>query len=278
MAYNSKLSTPQIEQALGAALLQEKGQYNITQDKGANYATLSEAIAAVSDDKYKVKGIVLTYNTGTEWVSKRYNGEDAGGFADEGNWTSVSLEADDEDIEQVNGLAKFKDRKYDEANFSGKGYKILRKNIQEVSVPKFDLTITNGCTSDGNITVTVGEEPVEISVTTAAATAESVAALIGAAMADVTVEGAVVTFKSNPTVDYSTTGVTGEVADNTYTENRNVLTQEMMNEANTVYEIRYDFDLNGAEVTVPEGCVLKFEGGELCNGLMVMQDTYIYIP
>ena len=68
MAYNSKLSTPQIEQALGAALLQEKGQYNITQDKGANYATLSEAIAAVSDDKYKVKVIVLTYNTGTEWV------------------------------------------------------------------------------------------------------------------------------------------------------------------------------------------------------------------
>lgn len=89
MAYNSKLSTPQIEQALGAALLQEKGQYNITQDKGANYATLSEAIAAVSDDKYKVKGIVLTYNTGTEWVSKRYNGEDAGGFANEGNWVDT---------------------------------------------------------------------------------------------------------------------------------------------------------------------------------------------
>lgn len=274
MAYNSKLSTPQIEQALGAALLQEKGQYNITQDKGANYATLSEAIAAVSDDKYKVKGIVLTYNTGTEWVSKRYNGEDAGGFADEGNWTSVSLEADDEDIEQVNGLAKFKDRKYDEANFSGKGYKILRKNIQEVSVPKFDLTITNGCTSDGNITVTVGYEPVEIPVTTAAATAENVAALIGAAVPDVTVEGAVVTLKSNPTVDYSTTGVTGEVADNTYTENRNVLTQEMMNEANTVYEIRYDFDLNGAEITVPEGCVLKFEGGSLRNGVIVCNDIF----
>lgn len=275
MAYNSKLSTPQIEQALGAALLQEKGQYNITQDKGANYATLSEAIAAVSDDKYKVKGIVLTYNTGTEWVSKRYNGEDAGGFADEGNWTSVSLEADDEDIEQVNGLAKFKDRKYDEANFSGKGYKILRKNIQEVSVPKFDLTITNGCTSDGNITVTVGEEPVEIPVTTAAATAESVAALIGAAVPDVTVEGAVVTFKSNPVIDYSTTGVTGEVADNTYTENRNVLTQEMINEANTVYEIRYDFDLNGSEIVIPEGCVLKFEGGELNNGILNGDRTII---
>lgn len=89
MAYNSKLSTPQIEQALGAALLNEKNQYNITQDKGSNYSTLAEAIAAVSDDKYKVKGIVLTYNTGTDWVSKRYNGEDASGFDDEGNWIDV---------------------------------------------------------------------------------------------------------------------------------------------------------------------------------------------
>ena len=89
MAYNSKLSTPQIEQALGAALLNEKNQYNITQDKGSNYSTLAEAIAAVSDDKYKVKGIVLTYNTGEEWVSKRYNGEDASGFSDEGNWIDI---------------------------------------------------------------------------------------------------------------------------------------------------------------------------------------------
>lgn len=89
MAYNSKLSTPQIEQALGAALLNEKNQYNITQDKGSNYPTLAEAIAAVSDDKYKVNGIVLTYNTGKEWVSMRYNGEDASGFADEGNWIDV---------------------------------------------------------------------------------------------------------------------------------------------------------------------------------------------
>lgn len=268
MAYNSKLSTPQIEQALGAALLNEKNQYNITQDKGSNYPTLAEAIAAVSDDKYKVNGIVLTYNTGKEWVSMRYNGEDASGFSDEQNWSYETFKADDEDLEQTNGLMKFKDRKYDEANFSGKGYKILRKNIQEVSVPKFDLTISSGCTSDGNITITIGDSPVEVAVTTAAATAENVAALIGAAVPDVTVKGAVVTFKSNPVIDYSTTGVTGEVADNTYTENRNVLTQEMINEANTVYEIRYDFDLNGAEITVPEGCVLKFNGGYFLNGIM----------
>lgn len=89
MAYNSTLSTPKIEGALLASLKTKKIEYNITQDKSSNYASLAEAIAAVDDDEYKVKGIVLTFYTGTDWVSKRYNGEDASGFADEGNWIDV---------------------------------------------------------------------------------------------------------------------------------------------------------------------------------------------
>lgn len=84
--YNSSFSSPQVEQALSAALLQEKSSYNITQDKKQNYASLTEAIAAVSDEKYKVNGLVLTFYTGTEWVSKRYNGTDASGWSDEVNW------------------------------------------------------------------------------------------------------------------------------------------------------------------------------------------------
>ena len=88
-AYNSSFSSPQVEQAIAAALLQEKSNYNITQDKKQNYASLTEAIAAVSDDKYKVNGLVLTFYTGTEWVSKRYNGADASGFATEDNWVDA---------------------------------------------------------------------------------------------------------------------------------------------------------------------------------------------
>lgn len=89
MSYNSTLPTPKIEGALLASLKTKKIEYNITQDKSSNYASLTEAIAAVDDDEYKVKGIVLTFYTGTEWMSKRYNGEDASGFADEGNWIDV---------------------------------------------------------------------------------------------------------------------------------------------------------------------------------------------
>ena len=89
MGYNSTLPTPKIEGALLASLKTKKIEYNITQDKSSNYASLAEAIAAVDDDEYKVKGIVLTFYTGTDWVSKRYNGEDASGFATETNWVDA---------------------------------------------------------------------------------------------------------------------------------------------------------------------------------------------
>ena len=49
-------------------------------------------------------------------------------------------------------------------------------------------------------------------------------------------------------------------------ERKNVLTQEMINEPNTIYEIRYDFDLNGKEITLPEYCGLRFNGGSFNNG------------
>ena len=40
-----------------------------------------------------------------------------------------SVKADEEDITAESGNLKLKDRAYDEASFSGKGYVILRKNI-----------------------------------------------------------------------------------------------------------------------------------------------------
>ena len=103
--------------------------------------------------------------------------------------------ADEEDITVIeeNGKQKLKfaDRNYEPLNSSGKGYKILRKNIQTIN------------------------------------------------------------------------GV-----------RKNILAQDMINEPNTIYEIRYDFDLNGAEITVPENCVLKFNGGHLkYKDIIISTDT-----
>lgn len=56
---------------------------------------------------------------------------------------------------------------------------------------------------------------------------------------------------------------------------KNILTSDMINQPNTIYEIRYDFDLNGVTINVPENCTLKFEGGSLSNGKLLFQDTFI---
>ena len=44
---------------------------------------------------------------------------------------------------------------------------------------------------------------------------------------------------------------------------------------NTIYEIRYNFDLGGASVTIPSGCVLNFVGGSLTNGTISGTQTKI---
>lgn len=110
---------------------------------------------------------------------------------------SLVVSTDEEDTTTVNGKITFKDRAYEPDKFSGKGYKILRKNIV--------------CNTE-----------------------------------------------------------TGE--------SKNILTQDMINDANTVYEIRYDFDLNGETINIPEGCTLKFEGGSLSNGAINGNVTYIQSP
>lgn len=43
---------------------------------------------------------------------------------------------------------------------------------------------------------------------------------------------------------------------------------EQITESNTIYEIRYSYDLGGQTLTMPENCVLKFEGGIILNGII----------
>ena len=44
---------------------------------------------------------------------------------------------------------------------------------------------------------------------------------------------------------------------------------------NTVYVLKYDFNLGGASVTLPKGCTLDFRGGTLSDGLIVGSDSTI---
>lgn len=51
---------------------------------------------------------------------------------------------------------------------------------------------------------------------------------------------------------------------------------EQITEADTIYVIRYDFDLDGEEVTIPAGCVLEFDGGSISNGTLNGDNTVIW--
>lgn len=54
---------------------------------------------------------------------------------------------------------------------------------------------------------------------------------------------------------------------------KNLLYQDMIDKPNTIYIIQYDYDLNGQEIEIPENCVLKFQGGSLRNGIVILNGT-----
>ena len=55
----------------------------------------------------------------------------------------------------------------------------------------------------------------------------------------------------------------------------NTLTQSMVNKTNTIYVIRYDFTL-GEDITIPENCILEFDGGSLSgNQIITCNETRI---
>lgn len=58
-------------------------------------------------------------------------------------------------------------------------------------------------------------------------------------------------------------------------DGKNLLTQETFNSQNCIYVIQYDYDLNGSILNIPKNCVLKFDGGSVKNGTMVLNNTII---
>lgn len=175
---------------------------NVTDKYKKSYITLVEAIQAIPIVQRK-EGLVITFlDTENNWRIYQFRGSLLQ-FNNETLWVDLydfspyiidPILPDEEDItqsaidEQGNTYLSLKDREYNPSEFSGKGYKILRKNIIEIE------------------------------------------------------------------------------DENSNKVNKNILTQDMINEPNTVYEIRYDFDLNGAEIQIKDGCVLNFVGGSLSNG------------
>lgn len=199
----------------------------------------------------------------------------------EGDMTNLP---DEEDLTSVKeserDVLKLADRIYAPYNFSGKGYKILRKNIKQVTLAVTEIVVSSGPTSDGYLAFIINgvESHVDVvasSDTTTDKVADKIVAKLTETMTEyeVSVDASLITLtrKSGGSVTSSvfsagTTGVVCTITDSTKRKFRNILTPAMINQSNTIYEIRYDFDLDGESIEMPEGTVLKFEGGILRNG------------
>lgn len=205
-------------------------------------------------------------------------------FVVEGNVTNFP---DEEDLTSVKeserDVLKLADRSYAPYNFSGKGYKILRKNIKPVSLSVTKIVVSSIPTSDGYLAFIINgvENHVDV-VVSSDTTTDKVADKITAKLSSTMTEYEVSKYASTVTLTRKfggeiyqassfsavSTGASCSITDSTKTELRNILTQDMINQPNTIYEIRYDFDLNGGTINVPENCTLKFEGGSLNNGFI----------
>lgn len=52
------------------------------------------------------------------------------------------------------------------------------------------------------------------------------------------------------------------------TDGINYLEQYMINQANTIYIIQYDYCVNASSIIIPENCILLFLGGSISNGTL----------
>lgn len=187
-------------------------------------------------------------------------------------------------------VTKFADRSYSPQNFSGNGYKILRKNIKPVSLAVTEIVVSSVPTSDGYISFIINgvESHVDIvksSDTTTDKVADKIIEKLTETMTEyeVSKDDSTITLTRKFGGEVSTassfsaanTGASCSITDSTKKELRNIITPIMMNQPNTIYEIRYDFDLNGLGITMPEDSILKFNGGTIVNGVVYSNKTKI---
>ena len=209
----------------------------------------------------------------------------------EGN---VNNNPDEEDLTSKMGsnnreVLSLRDREYNPLEFSGKGYKILRKNLQEVTCAITKIQVTKAPTTDGYVSIIING--VETHVDLVAST-DNTDALVAKKIADklsetmdeyvTSIDGALVTCTRRFGGDVTSSSFSGvntkaeaSVSESSKTEFRNLITPVMVNQPNTIYEIRYDFDLDGETIEMKEGCTLKFEGGCLKNGKINGNSTKI---
>lgn len=202
---------------------------------------------------------------------------------------------DEEDLTSVKeserDVLKLADRSYAPEKFSGKGYKILRRNIQPVSVSVTKIRVESIPSSDGTLSFIINGKETSVSVSastdnTTSLVAQKVASEVQKSMTEyeVSTNDSLVTItriKSDSITpsafSSNNTGVICTVSDDVKTELRNILTQNMVSSPNTIYEVRYDFTTI-EKVHLSDDSVFYINGGSIDSNYVYSQmDKFLSI-
>lgn len=212
-------------------------------------------------------------------------------FVVEGNVNNLP---DEEDLTSVKeserDVLKIADRSYAPENFSGKGYKILRRNIKPVSIHVTEIRVESIPSSDGTLSFIIDGKETSVSVTastdnTTSLVAQKVAAALKETMIGyevsintslITITGKLTNPLTTPTFSASNTNVVCTINSSTKQVLKNILEPNKLNQPNTIYDIRYDFDLDGKKVILNKEVSICLVGGDIKNGKIVCNNTRIY--
>ena len=276
---------------------------NITDKYDEHYISLRDAINLVPILQRK-DGLVITFqDINGDWriyqfrgnITEFLNKEKWFDLYDYRNYIVQSIVPDEEDLtastpdENGNSLVHLKDRVYNPTIFNGKGYRFVRKNIINIELATIKISVTNPTTLEGDIYFNINNKGTKVYLSptihnTTKLVAEAIKDTLTTAYTDyeVTIANSVVTLTrkysgniSPTTFEMYNTGVRVIVEDYTTISERNIITQEDINKADTIYEIRYNFDLNGKTIIIPNNCVLYFTSGKLYNGNINTDNTVI---
>lgn len=89
---------------------------------------------------------------------------------------------------------------------------------------------------------------------------------------DITVVDEKLKFKDKPHSAATFSGLGRVYLRKNVVGDKNVLTQDMINQPNTIYHIQYDYDLNGGTIIIPSDSVLDFAGGSISNGTIRLKN------
>ena len=255
---------------------------NVTNTYRANNITLKEAISLIPAEARKEGQVITFLNTDGNWEIYQFIGKlnqwnNPTLWNNPFDWEKFVVDSilpDEEDLTKsapdANGNAylSLKNRKYEPDKYSGLGRKILRKRVVEIEDPIYgtqekNLLLQADFAEDNTVYVV---------------------------RYDFTLNGQDITLPDNSYIEYEGGSISdGNIIDRAGGLNRvilkknivngkNILTQEMVSIPNTIYEIRYDFDLNSEEITIPKNCILDFNSGSISKGTIIGNKTAIKAP